>query len=44
MTGSGTKPHGVKDMLLHELRQLVMISPYLFGFFAIFKRLLSFRA
>ena len=37
MNDSGTKQHGVKQKLVHELRQLLVISLYLFGFFAIFR-------
>jgi hypothetical protein len=33
----GTKPEGTKQKLVHELRRLVAISLYLFGFFAVFR-------
>jgi hypothetical protein len=37
MTGAHTKPRGAKEKLVHELRRLVGISLYLFGFFAVFR-------
>lgn len=37
MKGSDTKPTGAKQKLVHELRQLVVISLYLFVFFAVFR-------
>jgi hypothetical protein len=37
MNGTDTKREGVKQKLVHELRQLVAASLYLFVFFAVFK-------
>ncbi len=37
MSGTDTKQHGTKEKLVHELRQLLVISLYLFVFFAVFR-------
>jgi hypothetical protein len=37
MNDSAKKPEGVKQKVVHELRRLVAISLYLFGFFAVFR-------
>src|SRR5581483_7890114 len=37
MNGSDTVQHGAKQKLLHELRQLMIFSLYLFSFFAVFR-------